>query len=227
MTVRASDAPIAAWSIRNQLLALAAGTTDARGFKQWQDVGRHVKRGARAIHILGPSTVKVENENGETETRVTGFRAVPVFRVQDTEGEPLPDVEPVALPPLQDVAARLGLTVTYVPSHERMPWRGFYSPGESAVVLATHDERTYFHELAHAAHDVACGGGGTFKGLASDALEVVAETVAATLCRMYGYDGWQAVSSEYVARHTADGNGVRAALALLDHVDATLRIIFP
>ena len=73
----------------------------------------------------------------------------------------------------------------------------------------------------------ACGGGGTFKGLASDALEVVAETVAATLCRMYGYDGWQAVSSEYVARHTADGNGVRAALALLDHVDATLRIIFP
>ena len=33
ITRRSSDAPSAAWSLGNQLLMIAAGTTDARGFR--------------------------------------------------------------------------------------------------------------------------------------------------------------------------------------------------
>src|SRR5436309_43588 len=48
----ADDCPSARWSLGNQLLALLAGTSDARGYKQWAEVGRHVKKGARAFRIL-------------------------------------------------------------------------------------------------------------------------------------------------------------------------------
>src|SRR5205085_1120822 len=54
----ADDCPSAAWSLGNQLLALLAGTSDARGYKQWAEVGRHVKKGARAFRILAPCTRK-------------------------------------------------------------------------------------------------------------------------------------------------------------------------
>src|SRR3989337_2329397 len=51
------DRPMAEWSLGNQLLALVHGTNDARGFKQWHEVDRQVKKGARALYILGPCKV--------------------------------------------------------------------------------------------------------------------------------------------------------------------------
>src|SRR5207248_5250966 len=51
-----SDAPMTGWSLCNQLLVLLAGTTDARGYRQWEEAGRHVKQGSKAIRILAPRT---------------------------------------------------------------------------------------------------------------------------------------------------------------------------
>src|SRR4051794_40846156 len=45
-----------AWSLCNQLLVLLAGTADARGYRQWQEGGRHVKKGAKSIRILASCT---------------------------------------------------------------------------------------------------------------------------------------------------------------------------
>src|SRR3954462_8564976 len=39
------EAPMATWSLPNQLLVLLAGSADARGFRQWKEVGRHVRKG--------------------------------------------------------------------------------------------------------------------------------------------------------------------------------------
>jgi hypothetical protein len=36
------------WSFSNQLLMIIAGTSDARGFRQWQQANRTVKKGAKA-----------------------------------------------------------------------------------------------------------------------------------------------------------------------------------
>ncbi|HBQ26698.1 MAG TPA: hypothetical protein DD791_09935, partial [Syntrophomonas sp.] len=47
-----------------------------------------------------------------------GFKAIPVFRYEDTEGEELPlkpDYKPAELPPLYDVALEFG-TVNYLPA---------------------------------------------------------------------------------------------------------------
>ena len=44
-----SDAPASRWTFSNQVLAYAqTGELDCRGYRQWQQVGRQVKKGARA-----------------------------------------------------------------------------------------------------------------------------------------------------------------------------------
>lgn len=51
------------WSITNKLIMLLLGnTTDARGYKQWQEAGRHIKKGEKAFYILAPNTKKIKNE---------------------------------------------------------------------------------------------------------------------------------------------------------------------
>ncbi len=50
------------WSWGNQLLVILNGFTDARGFRQWEQVGRKVKKGEKAFYILGPMMKKVQNE---------------------------------------------------------------------------------------------------------------------------------------------------------------------
>ncbi len=68
-----SEKPSNKWSLGNKLLMLAAGACDARGYDQWQKVGRNVRKGAKAFYIFGPSTRKLERENkatGEKEDKV-------------------------------------------------------------------------------------------------------------------------------------------------------------
>ena len=77
--------PAAKWSLCNRTLMFFAGTSDARGFIQWMRAGRHVKKGAKAFFILAPKISKRENDEGEEETFLSGFLAVPVFRMEDTD----------------------------------------------------------------------------------------------------------------------------------------------
>ena len=45
---RKDDIPCRNWSISNQMITAIHGHTDARGYKQWQEVNRHVKKGEKA-----------------------------------------------------------------------------------------------------------------------------------------------------------------------------------
>lgn len=221
---RAAGAPIGRWSVLNQLLAIRAGTTDARGFKQWLEVGRHVRKGSRAFRILGPVLRKVENEDGELEQRCMGFTPIPVFRVQDTDGDELEqNLRPPELPPLFDVAERLGVTVGYMPAHEAAGFRGYYMPGTREIALVTHDVRTFFHELAHAGHDYVLGG--KIDEADPAAAEIIAETVAATLCRLYGFDGFLYHGAAYVERFAGGENAGRAAAKVIADVQKVLYLL--
>ncbi|MBQ1335366.1 MAG: hypothetical protein IIY37_00340, partial [Selenomonadaceae bacterium] len=77
--------PSDSWSIGNRILQMLQGTTDSREYKQWQEAGRQVKKGAKAIHILAPLAYKVKGldklTGEETEkVIVKGYRPIPVFR---------------------------------------------------------------------------------------------------------------------------------------------------
>jgi len=111
--------PSSKWSFGNQLLMLLSGTADARGFRQWMEAGRSVTKGAKAVYILGPVRKRVKRkatlESGDPSEEfadvLVGFIPVPVFRFEDTQGQPLPIYQPRDPPPLMDVAERFGMRV--------------------------------------------------------------------------------------------------------------------
>ncbi|WP_066638428.1 ArdC family protein [Desulfolucanica intricata] len=217
--------PSVNWSLGNQILMLAAGTTDARGYAQWKKVGRYVKKGSKAIYILGPCTKKItDEESGEEKVIITGFKGIPVYRYEDTEGEDIPTVDyaPPELPPLVEVAKKYGVKVQYGPSTGR--FYGCYRPSDNSILLCTHDVDTFFHELAHAIHGTIR----PLKGGQHQDQEVVAETVATVLCILYGYDGYVYQGFDYIKHyaqeHTANGV-IKAIMKVLADVQAVLKLI--
>ena len=64
------DIPSSMWSFTNRTLMFLADTGDARGFRQWKEVDRWVKRGAKAIHILVPCFKKEVDDTGDDTTHV-------------------------------------------------------------------------------------------------------------------------------------------------------------
>jgi hypothetical protein len=230
ITPALSDAPSNSWSLGNRLLQLLAGTNDARGYRQWQQVNRHVNKGAKAFYILAPCTRTIQEADADgteqTRTIVTGFTAIPVFRLEDTDGEPLeqPDYRPPLLPPLHEVAERLGVPVSYRPYVAK--FLGYYSPGTDEIVLCSHDVRTFFHELAHAAHQrVLKQRGTTLKGGQQAGQEIVADTVAAVLCELFGYSGYLASSHDYIQNYANGSNPAKAAMRLLGEISDVLTLI--
>lgn len=226
---QAGDVPSARWSLSNRLIMMLHGTEDARGIRQWNEVGRRVKKGAKAFYILAPCTRKVTVTETDPETSeerqvervvLTGFRAVPVFRVEDTEGAPLrkPDYRPAQLPPLYEVAERLGVRVEWMPGDGTA--YGAYDPTAHKIELYTHDVKTFFHELAHAAHAKI----EPLKGGQDPRQEIVAETVAQVLCILYGIRGYERHGFAYIRRY-AGGDPVRAIIGLLATIERVLEVI--
>lgn len=231
---QAGDLPVHDWSLLNQIIVMLSGTADARGTRQWKLAGREVNKGARPIFILGPKIrrYKVEDETtGEEVSRqvMQGFVGIPVYSIEDTEGDPVPpppDYTPLALPPLFDVAKTLGVNVKW--SHFTRDYYGYYSPGLEEIVLCTTDERTFFHELAHAAHQrVLEAKGRKLKGGQHASQEIVAETCAAVLCRLFNLDGYIYHGAQYIAGYAEKaGSDTRKSVAkVLSEVQETLALI--
>ncbi len=217
--------PAAKWSLLNRILMLIAGTRDARGFRQWMEVGRHVKKGSKAFTILAPRFVKKETENDKDEKRIlAGFLAVAVFRVEDTEGEPL-DYEDLQLPslPLIEVAQGWGISVEAIPGNYL--YRGYFSPGQNQISLATKEETVFFHELAHAAHEKILGqlrAGQDWKQ------EIVAELAAAALCQIVGKTSkYLGNNYQYIAKYAEGANVtvVQGCLKVMKDVEGVLTLI--
>lgn len=174
------------WSVGNRVLSLLQCTADARGYKQWMEVGRHVKKGCHAIYIMAPLTRKIEENDkltGEAKDKViiTGFRPLPVYRFEDTEGAALPydhAYEPKQYPPFFDTAKKLGIDVSYRPMAAN--YLGKFSLHTNKIQLCAHDAVVYYHELAHAVHS-------TFVDLRvydSQKAEIVAEFSACVLAEI-------------------------------------------
>ena len=109
------DVPSAAWSLLNRTIMFLSGTADARGFRQWQKVGRSVKKGCQAFYILVPVYKKVADDETEDEAKILAyFKTAPVFRIEDTHGKPI-DQKPIQLTelPLLKRARKWGISVTH------------------------------------------------------------------------------------------------------------------
>jgi antirestriction protein ArdC len=176
------DIPSAKWSLMNRTLMFISGTMDGRGYKQWQQAGRYVKKGSKAFHILVPFIKKNKDEQNVDKEFLIGFGSRPIFRKEDTDGKELA-YETIELPdlPLIERAEEWGISVRAIPGNYR--YIGYYSMERKEISLATFEEKVFFHELSHAGHEKIKGS--LTRG--QDALqEIVAELSAAALCKLVG-----------------------------------------
>ena len=214
------DAPAHRWTFSNRVLAYAqSGSVDCRGYRQWQAAGRQVQKGSHAAFILGPILVKKDTDDGEEKTLV-GFRAIPVFAFRDTqaENEEALDYAPRELPPLMEVAQRLGVEVAYAPT--KTGSLGNCKTDGTCITLGSDDTAVFFHELAHAAHRRVIGR--DLRGGQDPHQETTAELAAAVLMSMYGYDrtgnAWQ-----YIKGYNEDP--LRAIVKATDEVGKVLTLL--
>jgi hypothetical protein len=188
---RGGDVPADKWSFLNRVLMYLNDTEDARGFRQWQQVDRYVKKGSKAFYIIGPVTRKITAEksleSGETvreeKTVLAGFKAIPVFRFEDTDGAPVIREDfKVNIPcEFNSIIQELGLKVQPV-RFCGMAY-GSYNLINKEIRLASPDIEVFLHELSHAVDNKLTG---LRPGQRNDQ-EVTAEFSAAVIAHLMGY----------------------------------------
>jgi antirestriction protein ArdC len=218
--------PSTKWSISNRTIQFIFGTSDARGYRQWQEIGRQVKKGAKAIYILAPCIKKHKDEETEEEKLIlTSFKAVPVFKVEDTDGDPL-DYQNIELPdlPLIERAYAWGIDVKAVPGS--YSYYGYFVPGAREICLATSSEKTFFHELSHAADYILKG---NLKPGQDPFQEIVAELSAQALARIAGKNAENTTGNSYrYIKGYAEQMGMnphKACLKVLSDCEKILNLI--
>lgn len=168
-------------------------------FKRWYELGRNIKKGQRHLKIFKPNFKKVEIENDGTiteEPRLVGFITVPVFALEQTEGDPLPidrikiNLEgdcPEARQIInlaEQIAAKDDCPVTY---GDAKGANGFYSKTNHEIVVSdtlsmNHRCKTLVHELVHSkVHRYD-------QKSSTSEKEVVAEGSAFVVCSFFGLD---------------------------------------
>lgn len=216
------DAPAAKWSFSNRVLAYAqTGTLDCRGYRQWQEVGRQVRKGERGAFIIAPRIVTETDDAGKKTRELCGFLGLGVFAYHQTDGEgdQAFRYEPKEPPPLREVAQAFGLDVRFG------PMLGAYGATDSdtSVWLATDDVGVFFHELAHAAHTKADKG--KRKGDQAER-ETVAEFTAAVLMELYGLGDRSGNAWKYIEHFATDPiNAVLKALGTVERVLVQLEAV--
>lgn len=185
------------YSIGNQMLAYSQCA--ARGldvapiasFKRWQELGRQVKRGEKALALYMPVTVKRAGVDGEPDGAFQVFvLRNNWFTVDQTEGQ-----DYVAAPANPIWSARLALKALDISlvkfRHADGNCQG-YASGKTIAInpVAEWPHKTRFHELAHVVL------GHTLEHVMSDSertprdiREVEAESVAYILCSVLDLPG--------------------------------------
>lgn len=188
-----ANLPMYKWSLLNQLICYFTGMTDFRGYKQWEEVGRNVKKGEKATHILVPWLKKDKDEKTQEEKSfLAGFITACVFAVEQTEGKPL-EYQHLELHklPLVERAKELGVSVATIPGNYNH--YGYYSSNKQIIALASPEESVWFHEICHLADDKITG----IKNGQDPIQEIVADLGALALCQIVGLDGSKTLGNNY------------------------------
>jgi antirestriction protein ArdC len=222
------------YSIGNALAAIfqchARGITPGpiATFPRWKELGRHVRRGEKALTLCMPVTCKREREGDDGET-VEGTFTRFVWRpnwfvLSQTEGTGEP--APIAAPGWNADAALAALSIERVPfDHINGNVQG-YARGRSVAVspIAENPIKTLVHELAHVVlgHTTAadCADAGE---LTRSEREVEAEGTAYIVGSVLGITGLEK-SRGYIQSWLADGSvSERSAARIFKAADTILK----
>ncbi len=217
---RTHTVPFDNWSFSNRVLAyVQTGSTDLRGYRQWQKADRQVQKGSTAAFIWAPRIKKATDDDDNETVRVIGFLSVAVFPDYATKGDSIPGSEqpPSELPPLADIAEKMSITTRWTPGG-----LGNCNLDGTAITLGTHDPEVFFHELAHAAHARIDG---LRPGQHTDQ-ETIAEFTAAVLMALYGLGDRTGNAWRYIQSYSENPlTAIQRALSTVEKVLILLEVV--
>jgi antirestriction protein ArdC len=183
------------YSMGNQLLALlqcerrALQPGPINTFPKWKELGRHVKRGERALTLCMPITCKRREEESDEEHTFTSFvYKARWFTLSQTEGR---ELEPLTIPEWDAEQALKALSIERVPfDHMDGNIQGFCRNHQIAInPLAQLPFKTLFHELGHSILHAKEGDFADDETTPRNLCEVEAESVALLCCESLRLEG--------------------------------------
>ena len=236
----------------NNTLLIAMQRPDATlvtGYRNWQSMGRQVKKGEKGITIIAPAPIKRKKEQAvldqdqkpvidpdgkpkteEVEVTLPCFKAITVFDIEQTTGEPIQTLAPEIL---TAAVEDFDLFLQAIREISPVPIRfdaiegsanGYYHNLDKEIVIKkdmsqSQTLKTAIHETAHARlHDKEIM---ESQGIEKDRLtkEVEAESVAYCVCSAFELD-----TSEYSFTYIAgwsSGKEMRELKASMDVIRKT------
>jgi len=205
--------------------------THVAGFRTWLQLDRHVRKGEKGIVIIAPMVLKKRDgessgdaSDGDSGENFIRFRAVHVFDISQTDGEPLPEHASVTGDPaghtdrLKALIARQGIALDY--SDELGSADGSSYGGRIAIrtgLSQAEEFATLAHELAHEVlHRDAERG-----KLQKTVRETEAEAVAFVVCQAVGLET-NTASSDYIQLYAGDKDTLAASLDRIQHTASTI-----
>lgn len=220
------------YSFRNCLLISMQrpGATRVAGYRKWQELGRHVKKGEKGIAILAPMVYKRDADeratrngvNKETSAQdaakvVCGFRVVHVYDIDQTDGKPLPEFATVDgdagnwLEKLEHVVRAAGIELDY--QEDLGGAEGVSTGGTISVLAGLSDAKSMLvllHEFAHEnLHK-----GQRRKETTKKIRETEAEAVAFVVAQALGLDAEQH-ASDYIQLYNGDAETLRESMEFI------------
>jgi antirestriction protein ArdC len=188
------------------------------GFRTWQRLGRHVRKGERGIAIMAPVVYRKEVEacdNDEMESSaVRAFRTAYVFDISQTEGRPLPEFARVRGNPEQylDRLRRFvrgkGIQLRH---SARLTTMDGISSGGTILLRESLESADEFSVLAHELAHEMLHRDERNRPLDRKVRETEAEAVAYVVCQGIGLDVGTA-SSDYIQLYDGDSRTLMESL---------------
>lgn len=195
--------------------------TRVAGYQAWKQLGRQVRKGERGITIIAPMVFRTEETTGDQSDQPIRFRAVNVFDVSQTDGEPLPEPPGVDGQPGEHLdrivafVASLGieLIIDALLDADGQSRGGCIAIRDGLTPAARF--ATIVHELAHEMlHKDDQKSDHRFR-------ELEAESVAYAVCRAVGLDT-NSACSDYIRFHGGDADALREVLGRVQKTAARI-----
>lgn len=212
------------YSARNALLILLQRSDAAKvaSYKKWQELGRQVAKGSKAIWVYAPLTKREQDAvTGEPADKIFGWRLVPVFADLDLEQidtDPLP----ILWKPLPDDCQHLvervtqGLTargVEVVTRRIKSGTQGYATSERIVLSSAITDSRNRLATLLHEAAHWTAHFGATANDKNKPQCEMEAEATAYVVLHRLGIV--YPFSADYLRSHGITPDDLRESMTVI------------
>jgi len=205
--------------------------THVAGFRAWQRLGRHVKKGEHGIAIMAPVVYRRKGRPDDTDEGeiaedeiVTTFKTAYVFDISQTDGKALPEFARAQGDPgeylekLEEFITRRGIKLE---RRESLTMAEGVSSGGTILLKASFAPAEEFSVLVHELSHEMLHQDPANRPKAKTVREAEAEAVAYAVCQGVGLDV-NTASSDYIQLYDGDKKTLMASLERIQRTAAEI-----